>query len=130
MPHGPVNSLTLNYINGALPGSEEWDKYISDRAGNTVAATQEFDIEDLDELSDSELVSLDAIWQEFGHMNKWQIRDYTHDNCPEWEDPEGSAQPIPHERVFKFLGFENADELASEIKIERGIDELFSRLRG
>lgn len=129
MPHGPVNSMTLNFINGAFSSADEWDSYITDRASYSVAATSKFKVEELDELSDAELESLDAIWKEFGHMNKWELRDWTHNHCPEWEDPEGSAASIPHERVFKFLGFENADELASEVKVERGIDELFARLR-
>ena len=129
MPHGPVNSMTLNYINGAVDHAEEWDKYISDRAGYTVATAKEFDIDDFDELSDTDLETLDAVWKECGNMTKWEIRDWTHEHCPEWEYPQGGAEPIPHERVFKFLGFENANELASQVKIERGIDELFASLR-
>lgn len=32
----------------------------------------------LDHLSDADIEVLAAVWDEFGHINKWQIRDYTH----------------------------------------------------
>ena len=54
---------------------------------------------------------LTRIWRELGHMGKWQIRDYTHDRCPEWEDPQGSSRPISFERIFTALG-RSADDAA------------------
>ena len=119
MPHGPVNSLTLNYVNGLLQDAE-WDKILRGRDGYDIALRAPINInDDLDELSDAEIDVLEAIWQEHHWRNKYQLRDYTHDNCPEWEDPQGSSNPIPYSRVFKFLGKQNGDMLADAIAAER-----------
>lgn len=104
MPHGPVNSMTLNHINGLI-ASEDWSAFVAGRAGyNIGVANAELTVEQLDELSRAELRVLDETWAKFGNMTKFQLRDYTHSHCPEWEDPHGSSEPIPYARVFKFLG--------------------------
>lgn len=127
MDHGPVNSLTLSYINGMSWGSSGWDEFITDREKHNVGLVKALTGDsDLDELSHAELRVLSETWAAFGHMSPFQIRDYTHDNCPEWEDPDGSSNPIPYERVFKFLGKENADELAHDIDAERRVEEMFA----
>ena len=128
MPHGPVNSLTLNFVDGKF-ASEQWSDLISDRANYSVGLSRPVGEDDLDELSEADVEVLETVWKKFGHMDKWQIRDWTHDNCPEWEDPKGSCNPIPHERVLKYLGIEAADDVANEIRAERGMEELFSQLR-
>ena len=129
MPHGPVNSITLNYVNGDVEDSGEWDEYITPRLAHSVGIANSFSREQLDELSDSEFETLEKVWDVFGGYTKWQLRDWTHANCPEWEDPHGGANPIPHERVFKFLKVERPDELASSIREDRHVEELFAQLR-
>ena len=105
MDHGPVNSITLNFINGCIAERGDWDKFISDRARHNVAlANRRITVDDLDELSEAELRILRQVWKRFGHRTHFQIRNYTHRHCPEWEDPNGSSTPIPYERIFKFLG--------------------------
>lgn len=128
MPHGPVNSLTLNFVDGNY-SSDDWSDLISDRANYSVGLSRDLGDDDLDELSQTDLEVLEKVWRNFGHMNKWQIRDWTHDNCPEWEDPNGSCTPIPHERVLKYLNVSSADELANEIRAERGVENIFAQLR-
>ena len=59
-------------------------------------------------------------------MSKYELRDYTHQHCPEWEDPNGSSTPIPYERVFKFLGKPDSGDLAAKIVGERAINEIFA----
>lgn len=129
MPQGPVNSITLNYVNGEVEDIGEWEKYITPRLAYSVGATQNFTREQLDELSDSEVETLERVWATFGGYTKWQLRDWTHNHCPEWEDPHGGANPIPHERVFKFLKVENPDEMAWAIREDRHVEELFAQLR-
>lgn len=121
MPHGPVLSLTLSHINDEAPSSVGgWDSWISDKADFVVALARETPTrEDLDELSDADLAVMADIWSRFGHMTKYQIRDYTHDpaNCPEWTDPKGSSNPIPFKTVFLRHGFaeSEADAMARRI---------------
>ncbi len=119
MDNGPVNSMTLNYINGLVINKDGWDEFVTDRAGHFVGLAKHIADDDLDELSPAELKTLHAVWTDFGHMDQWELRDWTHDNCPEWEDPDGSSAAIPYERVFKFLKKPNADELDARVHEDR-----------
>lgn len=126
MPHGPVNSLSYDYINGSEE-AVEWDEFLSDRAGHKVGLSKQRLVEgDLDELSKAELRVLQSVWDELGHMDRFQIRDYTHKNCPEWEDPNGSSNPIPYRRVFNFLRKANSAELEDRILSERQVAASFA----
>lgn len=111
MPHGPVLSMTYEHMNGNLRSVEGgWSTWVEDRAGHDLALRDPSMIRspeaDLLELSDDDLAVLEATWQEFGHMSKFALRDYTHGpGCPEWVDPHGSSAAIPLERLFTALGF-------------------------
>lgn len=129
MPHGPVNSYTYNYINGMFGECPEWSEFVGSRFGNNIGAVGQIDVDDLDELSDADLSALKQVWEDFGGMSPWELRQWTHDNCPEWEDPEGGSEPIPHSRIFKFLGHNDGEELADDIQQKRSIDEIFAALR-
>ena len=108
MPHGPVNSLTLNFIQGNLESSD-WSENITDKSNYAVALANPLSLDDLDELSRAEIDSLEKVWIKFGGLDQYQVRNWTHDNCPEWEDPSGSANPIPLQRIMKFVGIENSE---------------------
>jgi len=133
MEHGPVLSRTLNRINGMTPSAEDgWDMWVSDREGYDVALSDASLIrspeEDLLELSDADLGLLAETWAEFGHLSKYQIRDYTHDNCPEWVDPDGSSVPISMTRLFEVLHF-NPDQtqaLTARLEEQRAINTAFA----
>lgn len=123
MPHGPVLSNTLSHMNDEAPTSPDgWDSWIGDKANHEVALVRNASAEDLDYLSRADLGVLAAIWAKFGHMTKYQIRDYTHDsrNCPEWRDPKGSSYPIHYKTIFEALGFdaELAVTMAAEIQAQ------------
>lgn len=127
MPHGPVLSYTLSHIDGYMKSCEGgWDSWISDKANHQVALAHRVDVEDLDELSPADIEVLQNTWQEFGWMDQWQIRDYTHDpdNVPEWQDPHGSSEPIPYRRVFEALGFRSdvAKAMVCEIEAQDSIE--------
>jgi uncharacterized phage-associated protein len=127
MDQGPVNSITYDYINGFEDDRAAWEEFVTDREHYFVGLVNTaLTVDDLDELSDAEITILAETWKEVGHLSKWDIRDYTHDHCPEWEDPDGSSLPIPYARVFKFLGKENSDELASRVMDRRRILEAIS----
>jgi uncharacterized phage-associated protein len=110
MPHGPVLSLTLGHINDDSLSNETdgWDTWIGDLANYEVTLVRAVvDRDSFDELSDIDIEVLQRTWDGFGHMGKYQIRDYTHDkrNCPEWTDPKGSSKPIMYADVFKAFGY-------------------------
>lgn len=130
MPHGPVTSMTLNYINGMEENRDHWNDFVVGRERNTVGLVrQDISFDELDELSDAEAHVLDTVWDKFGHMSAWDIRNYTHKHCPEWEDPQGSSSPIPYERVLKFLGKEDSTEIANEIDSLRSLDKSLAYAR-
>jgi uncharacterized phage-associated protein len=131
MPHGPVTSMTLNYINGLFEEDRDhWTDFVEGRANNEVGvARKNMSFDELDELSDAEIHVMEATWDQFGRMSAWELRNYTHVNCPEWEDPNGSSTPIPYERVLKFLHKENSAEIAAEIETQRSLDQSLEQTR-
>jgi uncharacterized phage-associated protein len=127
MDHGPVNSITLNCINGLETERGEWAQFVTDRDNYYVGvAVADLTVDDLDELSAAELSTLDAVWAQFGGYTKYDLRDWVHQNCPEWEDPGGSSNPIPFSRVFGFLGKTDARELEQQIMVGRAITQAFA----
>lgn len=116
MEHGPVTSTSLNLING-LVEDENWANYVSERQGHEIStANDNVSFDNLDHLSRADVKILSEIWDEFGSLSQFQIRDFTHDNCPEWEDPKGSSKPISYEVLLKFLGKENPENIARYIE--------------
>jgi uncharacterized phage-associated protein len=109
MPHGPVLSITHNFMNGELTSSADgWDTWIADRAVRMLTlsdAKARAQLDDLLELSDADIQMLETTWQQFGRMTAWQLREYTHDHCPEWQDPDGSMIPMKPEDLFNALKF-------------------------
>jgi uncharacterized phage-associated protein len=126
MDHGPVNSITYNYINGMEDQRDSWAEFIADRSGYEVGLVRPVEDEDLDQLSRAEIGTLREVWAEFGKMDRFEIRDWTHQNCPEWEDPQGSSAPIAFERVLGFLNKPNARELAEQIRAQRFVNTVFA----
>ena len=131
MPHGPVLSQTLDYINGHLESSPDgWEDWISDRENHEVSLKKDITEDDLTALSQADIELLNDIWQRFGHMSSWELRKWTHKNCHEWEDPKGSAFPIPYERLLKVLGFDQdtSKNIIQHIEEMRFIDDIFKQL--
>lgn len=131
MEHGPVLSSTLDHVNNMIesePGG--WESWVCDRENHFVGLKGPKDpTPSLIHLSDSDLRILSEIWDKFGGMSGSQLRNYTHDNCGEWEDPGQSSAKIPYFRLLKHVGFstEVAMELNQRITSQRNIDFLFDQ---
>lgn len=126
MPHGPVDSISNECVNGMYGPIEGWDDFVDGRVGYEVRVKTSVTDDDLDELSDAEIGTLDEVWSEFGHMGQYQIRDWTHVHCQEWENPHGSSNPIPLSRVLKFLGKRDAEEIEADLLGQRKVLELLA----
>ena len=132
MDHGPVLSRTLNLINGTYPDhmAADWDEWISDREGHVIASNRRFGRDDLDQLSDADLEVLDSTWRAFGHMNQWELVEYTHKNLPEWQNPNGSSIPILEETILTSAGIPAdkakllAEAIATEHKLDRALADV------
>ena len=93
MPHGPVNTTTYEFLKGEVHPDQAagWREFLLDRSDHRIGLENEnIDPDDLDELSDADIAVLDAVWDQFGGVNQWQLRDWTRDphNVPEWGRPE------------------------------------------
>ncbi|MEH6476679.1 MAG: Panacea domain-containing protein [Sneathiella sp.] len=119
MDYGPVPSATRNLISGFVE-NEHWNECISSRTGHNVGITsKDVTLDTLDELSRADEAILEDLWGKFGHFDQFKLAEYTHKNCPEWEDPKGSSTPISHELIYKFLGKENTEELSRSVSEHR-----------
>jgi uncharacterized phage-associated protein len=131
MPHGPVLSMTLNLMDGDIESQAGgWDSLISAKENHELSLQTQLQLEDLDELSKADVKILESTWNQFGQLSRWEIRDYTHHHCKEWEDPHGSSRPISFEKLFQSLGrpADEAKRMADHIEEQRHIDEIFSAL--
>ncbi|WP_244973857.1 Panacea domain-containing protein [Ectopseudomonas mendocina] len=130
MPHGPVLSATLNLMTGQIE-SPFWRSWISPDANHEVSLSRPVNsLEDLDELSEADFEILELVWQKFGHLRRWEIRDLTHTDCPEWVDPGRSSLPIDPRKVFTALGRseEQADVEAKELFERKTLGRAVSEL--
>lgn len=106
MKNGPVLSQTYDlFSNGSRRYDSVWNKWISDKENHEVSLEFKPTEDDFSELSLADIEILDSIYKKFGHMDRWKLVDYTHDNFPEWEDPNGSAFRITPYSVFIGLGY-------------------------
>lgn len=133
MQHGPVMSITLNLMNGSTESSADgWDAWISDRANHEISLADNkrgIQANDLLALSDADIAILNQTWQEFGRMNKFQLVEYTHQHCPEWEDPDGSMIPMQPMDFFKALGFssEQSEAYLARMQEQAAINVAFAQ---
>jgi hypothetical protein len=131
MPHGPGLSMTLNLMDGDVesqPGG--WETWISAKENHQLSLRKPLAPEDLDELSSAEWMVLEAVWRQLGGMDQWEIRDWIHRHCPEWQDPHGSSCPISEQSLAGAVGFDEAaaHQLAAHIEAEHDLDRLFATL--
>ena len=131
MDHGPVLSITLNYMQGYKKPGNGWDKWISSKKDHKVSLARKFRTRDLDLLSQATLEILENVWGRHGHVNQWDICDHAHEHCPEWQDPRGSFLAITYEHLLRSLGHEKrkAEKIALELEAQREISESLTRHR-
>ena len=137
MPHGPVLSITYNHMSGeleSLPGG--WDSWIADRAEHNLDLRDRDALksaeDDLLGLSDADLAVLDDVWQKFGPMSASVLRNWTHKNCPEWHDPDGSMIPMTPDDLFAALKFtpEQKREALARLLAESKVNAAFASVKG
>ena len=114
LPHGPICSSTLDGIDGKIHG-HIWDDFLA-RNGNEIVALKTFTRDELDEISDDEWDVLEEAWKKFGGMTASQLRNYSHQNCPEYTETTGRI-PIAYHEVLEALGVseDKAEQVDREI---------------
>lgn len=109
LKNGPVPSSTLNGIDGNIH-PEVWDEYLG-KHGNKRFAARQLVRDDFDELSNAELRTLEAIWQEHGHRSAGQLVEYTHKECAEYTETDGRRVPIRYEDLLVAVGLPKDDAM-------------------
>lgn len=112
MDYGPVLSGVYDLIKGkpidnALP---LWSKFIATKNEHLVSLLND---PGNAELCEEEEEIIQQVYQDFGHLDPFQVAEWTHD-LPEWHDPHGSASPISVEEILKNVG--KSDEEIGEIQ--------------
>ncbi|MCX8506701.1 MAG: Panacea domain-containing protein [Alphaproteobacteria bacterium] len=127
MPHGPVLSRILDLMNGSEKYHPNgWESWISAKENHEIALRKPFNLDELTKFSPAELEVMQNIWQKFGAMTQWQIRDWTHDNCREWRDTNGSSYPIKYEDIALAVGYdsETAKAIDADIQEDFALDRV------
>lgn len=131
MDHGPVLSKTLDLIRDmAIDAAEDgWNLWIMQKSVHDLQLKGPVLDDDLDELSKADIDVLESVWQEFGHLDRWAVRDFTH-TLKEWVDPDGTSLPIRYKDVFVACGYDEkqAMELSDHINDEKALDRMFESL--
>lgn len=123
LDHGPVLSFTLNKINEDRDPRDPsyWHRHISERGSNEVALVKDAP---RDQLSEAEVGLLGEVFEKYGHMSRWEIRDFSH-TLPEWRDPEGSSLRIQIRDILEAVGMAPADieEIEDALAAEESASE-------
>ena len=130
LPHGPILDQTLNFIDSKpTPMPESWAKFLEKECRHTLTLHEEMEFSSLS-LNDIDI--LNDVYDTYGHLGKYALRDLTHDplHFPEWRDPNGSSLPIHYEDIFLAVGDSNelASAKAEQIRTIEAIDNIFDSL--
>ncbi|WP_296745200.1 Panacea domain-containing protein [Mesorhizobium sp.] len=123
---GPICSSSLNGLNGQLD-TEYWAQFfvIGDNKRN-FQLKREFARDDLDEVSDAEIAAVEGVWERFRDFSASEIRNWTHDNCPEYTEVESGRVPISYKDVLDALGEKNGEDVERGVSQKRRISALLS----
>lgn len=102
MDNGPLSSPAYDAVKSS-PASTKFPVWSS------VFRKSGYDVEqvkaiEFDALSKAEIGLLQTIFETFGGMNQWELIYYTHVNCPEWHDPQGTSVPISESAILEQVG--------------------------
>lgn len=137
MPRGPVLSAVYDCFCG---GQEQyWNNWIRNPGNYNLALREEIKnqineedpLDTFDELSEADQKVLDAVYDEYGQMNRWNLVHLLHDPkfCPEWENPNGSSYPIPPASLLMKNGKTKAESDAILEKLAEA-DDLQAFVQG
>lgn len=135
MPHGPVLSHAYRFVGAREAPQGIWATFVGQRDGNDITLAEGADVrpEALRALSPADMRLLDEVWERFGGMTGSQLRRYTHDHCPEYEDPtlRGAKRKLIRPlALLKAVGFDQEQAMAylDELRAAARAREAFEQL--
>jgi uncharacterized phage-associated protein len=87
MEKGPVLSVTLNLIKGLQRGRGKVASYVAPVSEKQYVRSVQHPPDAPELLSDYELRVLRRVHDEFGNHTGEQLKDWLHQNAPEWKEP-------------------------------------------
>lgn len=130
MPFGPVLSDSLNLINGindTKDGGYLGQYFTLSPDRREVSLRTDIDTAKSFQatLSEASAAILADMWARFGQMGSAELVQYTHQNCHEWQDPQGSSVPIKYEALFaKDYSEQEASAIADAIREQEQLSEI------
>ncbi len=118
---GPIGSQTKDLVTDGpiLDPDSFWVQHI------TNPENYEVSIKDknfpTDSLSEAEVNTLNQVYEEFGHYDRWEIVNWCHDNLDEWKNPGDSSIRIEYRDILMRGGKKTEMET---IEIEEELDEI------
>lgn len=100
LDRGPILSYTMDLIvEGATPGRDSfWERHIS--APESYAVSCKDVACPAEDLSQAEVETLGTTYDELGHLDHWELVEWSHENLAEWQDPHGSAIRIEYRDIL------------------------------
>lgn len=126
MNKGPVLSRTLELMQGGATEGGYWDHHI-ESINNYRLAVRSNEVIDFNTLSQNDRLILDEVWEKFGSFNRFELCDWTHENCQEWTDPKDSSIPITKETLLSTLGY-HQDDIKAILEEEEAEEALLALL--
>jgi hypothetical protein len=118
MKNGPILARVYDATKGKFVAMPSWEEFIANPQPDDPAKRLELRRQPPPEgrLSNYEINVLREIHAEYGHKNKWDLSELTHD-LPEYRDPGSSHLPIDPRTILESAGktkeeIEWSDELA------------------
>jgi uncharacterized phage-associated protein len=127
MDQGPVLSGTLDALKEAPAYRPVFEAWVQRDGQYDHVLAPGADISRATKLSRADLAVIASVWQQFGHLNQWQLTDWVHDHCPEWTHPSGSSIPIAFESLAASVGI-SQEEASALLEQEREAEDLRSVL--
>jgi len=122
MYFGPVNSFTYDLMKRETTQdqTEIWSEFVGERVRHDIPLSRPIKESDLDELSRADLRILGETWERYKDIeDQFMLAEWTHDNCPEWQDPGNSSVPIEFATVFKEINKADPAGLGNAIQAQR-----------
>jgi uncharacterized phage-associated protein len=103
MPKGPVLSTVYNLFKGigTAENLRAWNSNFGETVNNKIRLLKEANF---DLLSQDEIEALESAKAEVENYAPWDVADWLHRTCPEWEDPKGSSLRIDPAVILRNSG--------------------------
>jgi uncharacterized phage-associated protein len=121
LEHGPICSNALDAINGKLDVSI-WSEYLAKKTDRDIYIVPKVNEYDLDELSTSDIDIITAVWGRLGGMTAREIRNWTHQNCPEYREIESGRLPIQLDDISAAIWGGESAHLALSVSEYRSLE--------